>query len=406
MSQLNATLKKDRIIFIDVLRGIAILGIIVMNIQSFSMPLAAYMNPHAFGDLSGLNYWVYVLSHILVSEKFMSLFSILFGAGIILFNTRGDGQIKTGGLHYRRNLILLIFGLIHAYVIWYGDILVAYALCAFLAFVFRKAKVKTLIIVSAVFFIIPMLFYLFTYSSIPYWPQEQIDEMNKMMVPNADKLNKEIIAMQGNWVEQNTVRFKAAVMLQTQVFLMQVFWRVTAMMLLGMALFKSKILSAAKSKAFYVRLMLIGCTIGLFIVISGLNYKARNSDDLFAIFFLGSQFNYLGSAAMALGYIGLVMLIVKSANFTRFKSAMSKVGRMAFTNYILTSIIAVMIFTGTGLGLFGTIERTTQFLLIFGYWIILIIFSTIWLKYYKFGPLEWLWRSLTYWNFQSFKHKD
>lgn len=406
MNQLGACLKKDRIISIDILRGIAILGIIIMNIQAFTMPLATYMNPYAFGDLTGFNYWVYLLSHILVSEKFLSLFSILFGAGIILFNTKGEGQIKTGKLHYRRNLILLIFGFIHAYVIWYGDILVAYALCAFLAFVFRKKKVKTLIIVGAAFFIIPSLFYFFSYSSVPYWPQEQIDEITKMMIPNIEELNKEVAAMQGNWLEQNTIRIKTAIMLQTQVFLMQTFWRVMGLMLLGMALLKSGVLKAEKSKTFYILLSMIGFAIGLALVISGVTFNANNQNDLIKVFFIGTQFNYWGSLPMALGYIGLVMLIVKSAKFTSFKSVMSKVGRMAFTNYILTSVIAVLIFTGTGFGLYGTVERTTQILITFGFWIVLIIFSNIWLKHYKFGPLEWLWRSLTYWHFQAFKRKQ
>lgn len=406
MNRLNATLKKDRIISIDVLRGIAILGIIIMNIQSFTMPLAAYMNPHVFGDMEGLNYWVWALSYILISEKFMTLFSILFGAGIILFNTKGDGLIKTGKLHYRRNFILLIFGLIHAYVIWYGDILTAYALCAFLAFVFRKKKVKTLLIVGAAFFIVPSLFYLFSYASTPYWPQEQIDEMNKMLAPNIDEINKEITAMQGNWFEQNAVRIKTAIMLQTQMFLMQVFWKVMGLMLLGMALLKSGVLSAQKSKMFYVKITLIGFSIGLYLAISGLIFNAKNVENVFKLMFLGSHFNYLGSLPMALGYIGLIMLIAKSDKFSRFKSLMSKVGRMAFTNYILTSILAVILFTGTGFGLYGTIERTTQILITFAFWLILIVFSNIWLKHYKFGPLEWLWRSLTYGHFQSFKKSE
>lgn len=129
----------ERILSIDLLRGIAVLGILILNIQVFSMIGAAYMNPTAFGDLTGINKWVWILSHILGRAKFMGIFSILFGAGVLFFASRAivKGR-RSGPLHYRRMMWLFIFGMIHAYLIWYGDILVAYSLCGMLVYVFRK----------------------------------------------------------------------------------------------------------------------------------------------------------------------------------------------------------------------------------------------------------------------------
>ncbi|NTV51300.1 MAG: hypothetical protein HGA69_00490 [Desulfobulbaceae bacterium] len=155
---ISPTSLSERILSLDVLRGIAVLCILIMNIQSFSMIGAAYINPAAYGDLTGINKWVWILSHILASEKFMSIFSMLFGAGIILFTERAIAkERKPSALHYRRMFWLLVFGMLHAYLIWYGDILVAYSLCGMLAFVFRKMKPKKLIIFSSLFFIVPVI---------------------------------------------------------------------------------------------------------------------------------------------------------------------------------------------------------------------------------------------------------
>lgn len=118
----------ERIVSLDVLRGFAVLGILIMNIQSYAMPGAAYFNPMAYGDLTGLNKWVWILSHIFADQKFMTLFSILFGAGIVLMTGKVEarGQ-RSAGLHYRRTFWLFIIGMMHAYLLWHGDILVTYA---------------------------------------------------------------------------------------------------------------------------------------------------------------------------------------------------------------------------------------------------------------------------------------
>lgn len=390
----------ERIHSIDLLRGIAVLGILIMNIQSFAMPGAAYLNPMAYGDMTGINKWIWILSHVLASEKFMSIFSMLFGASILLFTgkAREKGR-REGPLHYRRMLWLFVFGMIHAYLIWYGDILVAYSLCGMLAFVFRKKSPQRLIGISAIFFIIPVLFYTMSFFSIPYWPEESVNQTMLSWKPQADAILKEVAAMQGNWMQQMEYRVPGSIFMQTGLFLMETFWRVMSMMLLGMALYKWGILIAQRTKQFYTRLVFWGLIPGL--MLSGLGVWLNFKQDwaMETGMFLFGHFNYLGSVGVALGYIGIIMLISQSGRWTRLKSWFQPVGRMAFSNYILQSIICTLLFYGHGLGLYGEMERKFQILAVFGVWILVIVFSVIWLRIYRFGPLERLWRSLTYWRF-------
>ncbi len=401
---LSATQPKERILSLDVLRGIAVLGILIMNVQSFSMIMAAYINPTAYGDLTGINKWVWVISHTLADQKFMSIFSILFGAGVILFIERALAKNnKAGRLHYWRNFLLLIFGLMHAYLIWYGDILVAYALCGFFVYLFRKKRPVNLLIISGISFIIPVLIYLMMGASIQHWPEASYKSTLESWLPSMEKINHEISMMQGSWSEQMEIRVPSSIFMQTALFFMQVFWRVTSMMLLGMALYKSGVLSAERSKKFYVKMAVIGLVIGYAIVGLGVCKNFEMNWLMDYSMFVGSQFNYVGSVAIALGYISLVMLICKSEGFKRFKALFAKAGKMAFSNYILMSIIGLLLFTGTGLGLYGEVDRLTQLFFVIGIWVFVLILSHFWLKYFKFGPIEWLWRSLTYRKRQPFR---
>src|SRR5712692_3063027 len=138
---LDAIPEPERIASLDVLRGLAVLGILVMNIQSFAMIEAAYSNPTAFGDLKGANYLVWLLSHVLADQKFMTIFAMLFGAGIVLMTGRREkAGLRTAAVHYRRMGALALFGILHAYVFWYGDILFSYALCGMLVYLLRRLR--------------------------------------------------------------------------------------------------------------------------------------------------------------------------------------------------------------------------------------------------------------------------
>ncbi|MEZ5194959.1 MAG: DUF418 domain-containing protein [Bacteroidales bacterium] len=403
---LISSLPNERIISIDVLRGMAVLGILIMNIQSFSMIGAAYINPTAYGDLTGLNKWVWIFSHVFASEKFMSIFSILFGAGVLLFTDRALAKgRKASAFHYRRMLWLLAFGFIHAYLIWYGDILVNYSLCGMLVYLFRKMKPTTLLIYSILFFVIPIIFAVFAGVSIPYWPAESYEQNMQNWLPGAEKVSHEISAMQGSWHDQMEVRVPGAIFLQTFLFFWMSFWRVTSMMLLGMALYKWGVLTAQRPGNFYAKLAMIGLISGYGISALGVFQNYQHDWKMEFSMFYGAQFNYIGSAFTSLGYISILMLISQSEAYKNFKKLFSSVGKMAFTNYILMSLIAMFLFYGNGFGLFGEVERSFQLLIVFAIWIVLLILSPFWLKHFRYGPLEWFWRVLTYWKIQPIKNK-
>ena len=175
------------------------------------------------------------------------------------------------------------------------------------------------------------------------------------------------------------------------------------MMMLGMALYKWGVLSAQRSNKFYTKMILIGLVAGYAIIAVGVSQNFQHDWSMDYSMFIGNQFNYIGSILVALGYIGIIMLICKSDRLIRFKNLFASVGKMAFTNYILMSLIAMFIFYGNGLGLFGQVERSVQILIVIAIWVIILIISPLWLKKFRYGPLEWLWRVLSYWRKQPMK---
>ncbi|MBO6792414.1 MAG: DUF418 domain-containing protein [Balneolaceae bacterium] len=396
--------QKSRIQSLDILRGIAILGILILNIQSFAMPGAAYLNPTAFGDFDGLNFWVWLFSHAFADQKFITIFSILFGAGIVLVTQKAEAKSgKSAGLHYKRNFWLLIIGLIHAHLIWYGDILVAYALGGFIVYFFRKMQPRTLLILGTLVFSVHSVLYIMTGTSIPYWPQEALQDTMLMWHPPTSEIQQEINALTGSLSEQINYNSAGALVMETMVYAILFFWKTTGLMLIGMALYKMGILSAERSSTFYKRGLLVGFIIGFPIVIYGMIQNLAVNFSFEYSMFLGSQYNYWGSLFVSFGYICAVMLLAKSGKFEALKSKLAAVGQMALTNYIAQSVIGVLLFFGIGFGLFGEVDRIMQLTIVFAIWALQLWWSKPWLDRYKFGPLEWVWRSLSYWKKQPMK---
>ncbi len=394
----------DRILSLDVLRGFAVLGILIMNIQSFSMIEAAYLNPTAYGDLTGLNKWVWIVSHMLADSKFMSLFSMLFGAGILLFTSRIEAKnLKPARFYYRRSFWLLVIGLLHAYLLWYGDILVTYAICSLVLFFFRNLSARRQIIIGCTFVVIPSLLYLFFAWSMSFWPPESLQFSMNSWKPAIDMINLELSAYQDSWIDQFQHRIPAAQFLQTQYFLMNHGWRAGGLMLIGMALYKWKVLTAGRSNAFYIRMAVIGLVTGYLVVGTGILQNFRNHWVFEYSMFTGVQFNYWGSIAVALGYIGVIMLIFKAFQKHWLVNALAKTGQSALTNYLGQTIICTLIFYGHGLGLYGTVERRGQILIILLIWFVQLTVSSLWFRYFRFGPGEWIWRTLTYFRIQPFR---
>ena len=194
-----------------------------------------------------------------------------------------------------------------------------------------------------------------------------------------------------------------AVFFQTMVFLVENGWRAGGLMLVGMGLFKSGVFSAKRSSTFYGSMVVLGAAMGLPMILFGVHRNFAAEWRLEDSFYLGAQFNYWGSLLVAGGWVGIVMLICKHGLVRPVTRTFACVGQMAFTNYLLQTVICTTIFYGHGFGLYGKVERTGQILTVFAVWIVLLVLSPIWLRNFRFGPAEWLWRSLTYMKLQPMR---
>jgi uncharacterized protein len=399
--------ERSRIESLDVLRGFALLGILVMNIQSFSMIGAAYINPTAYGDLTGANYAVWLLSHVLADQKFISLFSMLFGAGVLLMTTKAEQSgVRPASLHRRRMGWLILFGLLHGHLLWSGDILFVYGMCGLFVYLFRKAPPGRLFAWAFLFLVVGSVMSLALSVSIRSAPDEALAGLiQDFWKPDEQAIAAELAVYRGGWLEQLPIRVEDSLFWETYLFLTETGWKVSALMLIGMALFKLGVLAGTRSTGVYLGLVALGALAGVPIVAYGVSRNFEAGWDIrYSFFFgVGSQYNYWGSVLVALGWVGLVMLAWRSGRLAPATRALAAVGRMAFTNYILQTVICTSIFYGHGFGLFGRVERVGQLLIVLGVWAVQLALSPIWLRHFQFGPLEWLWRSLTYRRLQPMR---
>ena len=308
------TRASERIVAIDILRGFALLGILIMNIQGFAMPTAAYSNPTAYGDLSGANRLVWTMSHIFADQKFMTIFSLLFGAGIVLMSEKLDarGQ-RAWGLHYRRTFWLLLIGLAHAYLLWTGDILVAYALCGFWVYWLRRLRPGWQLALGILVVSIPALILLVTSLTMQFIPSETVQELQADWRPAAATIDAEVAAYRGGWLAQMDARVPRSVEFQTVGLLFWGLWRAGGLMLMGMALFRWGVLTGKRAHRFYIGMVILGLAIGLPVVSVGVIQNfAHNWTMEFSQFGLGAQANYWGSLFVSAAYIGLLMLYAQS----------------------------------------------------------------------------------------------
>ncbi len=388
------TTAADRIASIDVLRGFALLGILVMNIRTFTMIEAAYFNPRAAGPIEGLDHAVWWLGQLLVDTKFMSLFSMLFGAGVVLMYERRDAAgLRSAGLHYRRMAGLLLIGLCHAYALWYGDILVTYALCGLWLFLLRKRGPVLLITLGVLFLAVGSGLNLLFGLTIDHWPAEAQREIHTMLSPTREMVDAELAMYRGGWLDQMEHRAPMSLFMQTYGYAMWGLWRPGGMMLMGMGLMKLGVLNGKASRGVYLGLVAAGFAVGLPLVAWGLAAYPADMRGTAEYLYLGSQYNYWASVFVALGYVGVIMLACRGG-VGRWLSPLAAVGRTALTNYIGQTVICTMLFYGTlhNLGWFGNVSWAAQVGVVAGVWLLQLTASTLWLKRYRMGPLEALWR--------------
>ena len=412
----------ERIDSLDVLRGVAVLGILMMNIVAMGLPFAAYANPTAKGGDAGLNIGIWFFNAVLFDGKMRAIFSMLFGAGIVLMTDRARAKGITtalAGVHYRRNLWLALFGLVHAYILlWPGDILYGYGLCGMLLYRFRGTSAKRLIIagVCVLAFLTPIrlanLWHMgnllgmevaaaaraaegMTPTEEQVAAREGLDMQRTFFSPTKEQVQEEIDTLRSGYFPIFRRQAGISIILQTAVFLGFLIWDVVGMMLLGMGMMKLGLFSAARRGRFYVGMMAIGYGIGLPLTIAIARSLVASGFDLLHYNRL-LTLSDVNRFSMAIGHIGAVMLICRSGVLPWLRARLAAVGRMALTNYIGQSIMGGLVFYGVGLGLYGHLQRYQLYFVVLGIWMLQVTVSPIWLRRFRFGPLEWLWRSLTY----------
>ncbi|WP_435093649.1 DUF418 domain-containing protein [Halorubrum sp. N11] len=389
----------ERIVSLDALRGLALLGILLINVWVFAMPEQTLFNPTVYGDFTGANYWAWAVSHVFGQNKFITLFSALFGAGILLFidskEEKGQDAMR---LHYRRTGILIAIGLMHAYLLWYGDILVAYGVTALVVVAFRDLEARQLAGVGVGFLLFLPVVELFAAVTLGG------DAIASKWAPAEAAIEQQVATYRGGWLEQLDHRVPSSFNRQTTNYINGTFWQVGGTMLLGMALYRWGVLTGERSSALYRRLVAVGA-VGLAITVAGLVYIEANDWSADAAL-VWRQFIYVGSFLLAGGYLGLVMLYTRWRPNGPVVRGLAAVGRTAFTNYLLQTVIATTVFYGHGLGLFGSVSRVEQLGFVFVVWVVQVVLSVLWLRSFRFGPVEWVWRTLTYGERQPMRNPE
>jgi uncharacterized protein len=389
-----------RIRSLDILRGVGVLGMLAVHIQLFAFPSLARWNPTAYGDFTGLNWWVWLATSLLADGKFITIFAMLLGVSIVMLaGEAGDRAVPAWRVHMRRMTVLLILGLLHAYLLWPGDMLVPLALCGAVVFFARRLSPgKLLVLGGLAFATASVLSFALTWSTaqsdaaaLAAWRAE--------WTPRPETVNLEIAQYRGSWSEQMAQRVPGALETQTVQFVTRLLWQMTGLMLIGMALFKLGILSAARSGVFYQRMGILGFGAGILLNSLGLWRSAATGWDLLDFVLVSQQLHYWGNLFVALGWVALVLLLCRRGWALRPVAA---VGRMALTNYLLQSVICTTIFYGHGLGLFGRVERTGQLAIVVAIWAFQLLASSVWLHYVSVGPVEWVTRWLVFKRRPSF----
>jgi len=422
------TVESNRIESLDVFRGFALLGILLLNIIGFGLLSPSYLNPgFDLANSGSASFFAWVGIELFAEGAMRCLFSILFGAGVLLFTT-GDNA-RSGWTHYRRTFWLLVIGLFDAFILlWSGDILVTYALAGALLYLVRHQSVRALISYASILLLLMALLHLMVGLGLNYSYQayENVaaaqtngelaavtEEQKELALAwqdfNADielddeQIEAELAARSASYASVFSWNAKKNVEVYQFVLPIFLFWDALAMMLLGMALYKTGILQAERSRDFYLKLMLVGFTAGLMINGYEVAHAYSNQFSIFSTFAQMQPSYHFGRLGMALGYIGLLGLICKSGVLQAVTSRLAAVGRMALTNYLMHSLICAILFTGLGFGLIGQFTRTELYGIVIAIWLLQLGFSPFWLRHYRFGPIEWLWRALTYGKLPKFR---
>ena len=405
---------EGRIATLDIVRGVAVMGILAMNVVGFALPEAAYLNPLAAGHEGPADIASWVVSFVFVDGKMRGLFSFLFGASMLLVIDRAEAAGQAGaGVHFRRMAWLLVFGLLHFYLVWCGDILSLYAPVGMIAFLFRRSPPRLLVAVAGALLLFQLLMFLGvaldtagTAAAVAAHraDADTLAAWNEVRqgfgLYTADELARTLAIYRGSWPGIVAANFaeNGYLPLASLSFMGP---ETLAYMLLGMAALRTGFLTGAWSDRAYARVLAGGFAIG--IPAYGLLawWCVR---DGFAVPTLVAA--YLPGALpfrppMIVAIAALVILATRRGGWLAARIAAA--GRAAFTNYLGTSLLMTAIFYGWGLGLFGHVRRVELWLFVIGAWALMLLWSKPWLERFNYGPFEWLWRSLARWSPQPMR---
>ena len=397
-------LPPGRIATLDILRGVAVMGILAMNIIAFAMPYQAYVNPTAYGLESDADLASWAFSFVFVDGKMRGLFSFLFGASTLLVIERAEASgLSPARVHYARMLWLLVFGLIHFYFIWLGDILVLYALSGLLLFFFRKLSVKGLVIGGVIFVALQALmmagaagsaFHLADAAARPGAGAEVVEQwrgMKEGLAPVAGRELAEKLAMfQGPW--SGIVGHKLERWFLPFLSFPQNGAETLGYMLFGMAALRSGFFRGDWARARYVKWALTGFAVAIpaYAVMAWLMIRADFATEWLIAIWLAAAIPF--RPVMVVAIAALIVLLTRRGG--ALVDRIAAAGRAAFTNYLGTSILMTTFFYGYGLGFYGTMSRIELWLPVVAVWALILLWSRPWLDRFRYGPFEWLWRSL------------
>jgi uncharacterized protein len=425
------TTASERIFALDTIRGFAVLGILLMNILGFGLTGPAYLHATAeVGGNTGWNLWAWIAEMFYFEGTMRGLFTLLFGAGVVLYTSRLERAglgLRVADLYFRRNLWLWIFGLVNAWILlWDGDILYFYGLSALFLFVFRNLSVPKLLLWAGLLMCVQPAVGVRDYLGIaqvnregpalvkleeakkPLSPEQQdsLDnyrDLQKEIHPDPERVAKANRAIAGGYASAAERIHKQAWNMETDFFPTYGLWECLGMMLLGMALFKSGALTLGWSTRAYAIMLALGYGFGLSVNALEVRYVLANSSDAAAAMLPWTLTYDLGRIPTTLGHVALAMLLVRAGVFRSLLKPFAAAGQMALSNYLAQSVICLLLFTGLGLGWYGTLQRYQLYYVVFAIWAVELAWSPWWLARYQYGPMEWLWRSLTRWEPQPMR---
>lgn len=422
---------KERLFSLDALRGVALCGILVINIRYFALPVRRIQDPSFPTDgLQAADFWSWLIGNAIFEDKMIGLFSLLFGAGIVLLGSVKRGSAPSRAVvFYTRMALLFVFGLAHAYLLWIGDILMTYAICGCVLYPLRRAPAGLLIGLGCALVVVgplkrmgPGLYESMRPAVVATEASAQSSDARSETQESARSARRsfgELLsepvqteAMTGSWMD--AYRWRAEVIPHWH-FLGNFdfnFWRCGAFMLVGMGLMRLGALSATLPASVYWGWVIGGYVVGGALTFVGMQPQVAsalgaNADIAGAARGVINRMAYVarhvGALPMAIAHAGLVMLLVKTVVGRRALAPVASAGRMALSNYIMHSVICVIVFEGWGLGMFGKWGYAQLTLFVVCIWAAQLIVSPLWLKHFNFGPLEWVWRSATYRRWQGMR---